>query len=365
VLTHRAVLSYLLDRQLVDCESLVDGDLRIVSDAQRHVSFSVVVQDGQSYLVKHATGADEQRTIAREARLNRQMGDASSGNVRPYLPQIRAIGGAGHTLIFDYIRDARTLREDHALRGQFPGRSAAVLGEALGCLHTTQFPVQADGQDSTRLPWVLSFHTPNPTMHRNASAASVQLMKTVQEFPEIGRLLDGLCEEWQPSARIHNDLKWDNIIIFTPPGTRRAELRIVDWEMTGFGDPCWDVGTCFSEYLSFWLFSMPITGRLTTGMAMELARYPLTAMQPAMRAFWQAYTRRMGLDAATAGAWLCRATRYSAARLIQTAFERLQMAESMPGSTYVLLQLSLNMLLRPRDAASQLLGIAPPHPSVA
>jgi len=29
---------------------------------------------------------------------------------------------------------------------------------------------------------------------------------------------------------------------------------------TAVGDPCWDIGSALSHYLSFWLFSIPVTG---------------------------------------------------------------------------------------------------------
>jgi hypothetical protein len=52
-----------------------------------------------------------------------------------------------------------------------------------------------------------------------------------------------------------------------------------------------------------------------------------------------------------------RATRYSAARLIQTAFEQMQMSIQIMGNTICLLQLSLNILRRPQETIVHLLGI--------
>lgn len=123
------------------------------------------------------------------------------------------------------------------------------------------------------------------------------------------------------------------------------------------GDPCWDAGSVFSEYLNFWLNSIPITGEDPPDRFVELARYPLGKMQPALRSFWWSYASAMELDGPTAYEWLVRSVRYGAARLVQTAFEYAQGSMHLTGNVVCALQLSLNMLQRPQEAAVHLLGI--------
>ncbi len=123
------------------------------------------------------------------------------------------------------------------------------------------------------------------------------------------------------------------------------------------GDPCWDVGAVFGGYLSFWLLSIPITGETPPDRFLELAQYPLEKMQPAIRSFWRAYVRRMDLDAAASNQWLLRASKYGAARLVQTAFEQMQHSMQLIGNVMCFLQLGLNIMQRPQEAAVQLLGI--------
>ena len=83
-------------------------------------------------------------------------------------------------------------------------------------------------------------------------------------------------------------------------------------------------------------------------------------MQPAIRACWQAYVSRLGLDEATADIWLRDAVRFSAARLVQTAFEATQVSTELTSGISLHLQLSINMLQRPREAAAHLLGLRQP-----
>jgi hypothetical protein len=116
-------------------------------------------------------------------------------------------------------------------------------------------------------------------------------------------------------------------------------------------------GAVFSNYLSFWLFSIPVAGEEPPDRFLELAKYPLEKMQPAIRAYWRAYVQGMGLDAAQAEEWLVRAVKYAAARLVQTGFEQMQHATRLTGNLICLLQLILNIMQRPREAIAHLLGI--------
>jgi hypothetical protein len=80
-------------------------------------------------------------------------------------------------------------------------------------------------------------------------------------------------------------------------------------------------------------------------------------MRPALRAFWDGYVREARLDPAEADRRLVRAARYSAARLLQTAFEQTQAGSRLTGTTMCLCQVAVNVLRRPHEGAVRLLGI--------
>jgi aminoglycoside phosphotransferase (APT) family kinase protein len=167
-----------------------------------------------------------------------------------------------------------------------------------------------------------------------------------------------LQSDCKPSGFVHNDLKWDNILVHPSEGeTEPTEVKIIDWEMAGIGDPCWDVGTVLSEFVAFWALSIPVVdGEPYEG----LAKYPIEDMQPAIRAFWDGYSGAMEFDRATARERLLKSVRFAGARLIQTAYERTQTMTHLTPHIYLLLQLSLNIMERPEDAAEGLFGIALP-----
>jgi thiamine kinase-like enzyme len=107
----------------------------------------------------------------------------------------------------------------------------------------------------------------------------------------------------------------------------------VDWEFAAWGDPAWDLATLLQSYWNFWV--------------LWPSRYRIEDIQPALRAALVGYARHDIAD---------RAVRLAGARMLQTAFERLDKAEQMTAEAVRLMQGSLHILTRPEWAAEQLVG---------
>ena len=98
-------------------------------------------------------------------------------------------------------------------------------------------------------------------------------------------------------------MKWANCIAHRRRGRPRpTRIKLVDWEMAGWGDPAFDVGSAFSDFAGF-----------------ALDARPAGAARAAAAAFWRAYVRARGLDARRGGGLLERSVRFAGARLVQSA----------------------------------------------
>lgn len=364
MLTQHQVMLYLLRHKLIDPASIIAGDLAIMDVSRRNCNFQVISAQGPSYLVKQGMSPDRAATVAHEATVYQLLqSDTQAHKVMlpRYLPHFYGYDPQERILILELLRDAEDFRQYHARHGRFSTALASMTGKALGTLHRlTQ--LEGRSQDSSwfsgQLPWVFTIHRPGLGIFGDVSEANLQLIRIIQHSTEFCQLLDDLRQDWQAGRLIHHDIRWDNWIIFAQSSSRRkVGLKLVDWELAALGDPCWDVGSGFSGYLSFWLSSIPITGEDPPDRFLELSRYPLERMQPALRSFWASYVRQMDLDASIADQWLLRAVRYGAVRLVQTAFEQMQRSTQLTGNIICTLQLSLNMMRRPHEAAVLLLGI--------
>ena len=404
MLTPAEVVPYLLRQGLVSPQTVVAGDVRVIDATRRNANYKLVSAGGPSYLLKQGVGPERAAMVDGEAAVYRRLGadgGPAGGRFGRYLPRLCLHDAADHVLVLELVRDARNLQEYHQRRGRCSPVLAAALGQALGMLHRLpgapgdpalpQGPGTHAEQSTLRTieygainraatlnrsvepapdvvprsaPGVLAIHRPDLALYHAASQANLHLIATIQRFPQFGALLDALRGLWQPRALVHYDMKWENVLVAPAGAGGRRTIKLVDWEAAGWGDPCWDTGSVIGDYLGFWLLSIPTTGVDPPDRFLELARYPLATIQPAMRRFWQAYSRHTGLEGAAAREALLCSVCYAAARLVQTAFEQGQGAVQLTGNALCFLQVSLNMLQRPDEAAVHLLGIpCPPGPS--
>ena len=362
VLAQENVARYLLDRGLLGPEAVLDGDLAIRDVSSRNRNFRVETRDGPSYLLKQALSPDAASTVAHEAgvyyRLSRETAAMS-----PHVPRFWGYDDEERVLVLELIEDAEDMRTLHLRTGWFSAGPAAALGSALGTLHrSTGAEPAAPG--AAPPPWVLWVHRPDARVFRDVSAAGLELIRVVQGAAGFARALDRLRESWSQTALVHGDVKWDNCLVRT---TRDGgdEVRLVDWEGATPGDPGWDIGSALSHYLSFWLYSIPVTGAVPPARFPELATFQLDAMKPALAACWVAYADAAGLSGGAARDLLVHAVGLGGARLVQTAFEAAQMMQALTSGLVLHLQLALNILERPAEAATRLLGISvdPPRGS--
>jgi hypothetical protein len=360
------VALYLQQRGLISGQAVVEGDLTIVDASRRNSNVRVISESGPCYLLKQAVGSERIATIGQEAAVYRLLSGPAGDGFREYIPAFHGYDPVEHVLALELLRRATSLLDYHR-KGYFSTRLAAELGRALGTLHalalTPEAMAEAGLELSNKPHWILSVHRLPLVAMREISGADLQIVRIVQQYPDFCALLDELRADWQFAALIHADIKWSNCLAVRPEGKqRRTELKLVDWELATVGDPRWDVGSVFSDYLGYWLASIPILGDESPALLMQLARYPIEDMHPAIRAFWRAYVTTRELPDDEARRMLVESVRYAAARIVQKAYEQGQDSYRLTANIVCYLQLSLNMMRKPAQAVEHLLGISLEEP---
>lgn len=178
-------VSYLLGRGLVDACSVVDGGIVVREVSRRNRNFAVDVGDAPSYLLKQGFGPGGAATVAHEAAVYQKL-SVTGGAMDAYLPRFHGYDSDKRVLILELIRGAEDLGAYHWRRRRFPATLASAVGDALGRLHGAALP-EVGAMFSGRPPWVLSIHRPELSIFREASAASLELVKAVQSVSSLGR----------------------------------------------------------------------------------------------------------------------------------------------------------------------------------
>jgi 5-methylthioribose kinase len=327
-LTAANVLHYLFEKGFAHPQDVVSSNFTVRALSRRNHNFRVT-SGTREYLVKQVRkwDAEGRASLEREAAVYWQA--RTNPRLAPFMelaPRSHAWDPPNAILILEYLPEHTELYD---LRDRFAPELAELAGQAMGTFHRAMRSEEYLTLFPAEVPWQLSMHETKDQDLADESAGRREFVRAVNRHPEFGRALDRLRAEWRAETVIQGDWKLDNCLV----SPARDRLRVVDWEFAGWGDPVWDLATLLQSYWNFWV--------------LWPSRFAIEEIQPALRAALVGYARR---DVAA------RAVRFAGARMLQTAFERLDKAEKMTAEAVRLMQGSLNILTRPEWAAEQFLG---------
>lgn len=354
---------YLIDRGLLSVDSILDGDLIVSSAMRRNRNVRVKRKHDVSYLLKQPDdpGAGGTITLRNEAAFYEWVHQSPVAEpMRELLPRLSLFDAERSLVVLELIEEAKPLWSHYAAveEGQpFPTAGARAAGRAIARLHRTLAGAEAElpwlGRQA---PWIMRAHKPSPDLLASLTPANAETIRILQTQEQLSTHLDALRRQWQPSTITHNDIKSDNVLVID--GANGPEVRLVDWELVAAGDPAWDVAGMLQDFILFWISSMQLMGAaVATAALVASAKYKLTDLHPAIRAFWSGYANELGTAAAASLA--VRAVAFSAARLIQSAYEIGAAGGSLNAAAILLLQISANVLRDPARARIELYGLLP------
>ncbi len=338
MLSPRELAVHLESRGLLSPADVVSRGVRIADQSRRNRNFRVRVGRG-GYFIKQSRPSDTMLDV--EAEIYRCVRGLPLAQL---LPLFRDFDRRRRVLVLQ-LAGGKDLGALLLRRGRMSRSLAANIGHAVATIH--------ESSPAARLPalkpWILSLPCPPAHLMRDISSANVELLRIVQRSKSLSRELTALESSWSDASLIHHDLRFANCLV------EKQRIRIVDWELAGWGDPSWDLGCVFAEFLSFWIASMPFVPGLAPSQLARRARVPLQRLRPAIASVWRSYESARSRPGPRG--FLTRSVRFAGARLIQTAYEHLERSSDLTPQAVALLQVSANMVTRPADAATTLLGI--------
>jgi thiamine kinase-like enzyme len=357
----RRIVNHLAACGLIDLEDVVRGDLILIEVPRRNRNLKVVVRQGPCYFIKEAVDLSSRLSVIHEASFYQLVSCYPCSNgLQKFLPRYYNFDSDAHLLVLELVRASRDLWEHYKRAGRSSILLARQTGRALAELHKLTASDQARALLGTSFaadpPWVLSLYHPSLSVLRQISSANLKLVKTIQHYAGFGESLRRLSLEWRQDRLIHFDIKSENLVAVPGPSGQWTRLALVDWEFVGLGDPCWDIGSVFADYLGRWLITLSERQLNTPEQLHDPNSSHLAKMQVILRTFWKEYVWQMQLKK-EADWWLVRSVEYAAARLLQRCYEQLQLSTDLTFSSILMMQVSQNLLQRPTEAAVQLLGL--------
>jgi tRNA A-37 threonylcarbamoyl transferase component Bud32 len=357
-LTAYNLAHYLTGKGLITMKSVVDGDFILAEAGRRNRNFKVNRRKHPGIFVKQVKSTEQQAilTIQREAGFYRSIhtGRQYSG-ITGMIPKFLDYEPSRYALALALTENAESLSE-RQLREMILSESiAAKLGGALGQIHGYGKVVASDPtlrpMLPCQIPWPLTLDQSGYGFLQAYGTLGAQLSQAIVEAPSLQPMLAGMRMLWQYDSLTHGDMKWDNCLL------RDEDLVIVDWELADLGDGAWDVATIFKEYVVSTLTNRVMREAAKAQNLPAPAEVTVDAIRPSARAFWRAYAAARGLAGADARAYLDRAIRYTAPRMVIAVLEYCAMTQQLDAMGRQMLDTARRILAHPQIASAQLIGV--------
>ena len=360
IITTRNLVQYLLAKQFVCSESVVDGDFTVIEVSGRNRNFKVLRSNGPSYFVKQIRHFDPQTVAMLQCEaacywLARNDNDFAS--LLPLTPEFYSYDPERQIIITELITTGEDLWSHFRRARTIKAEVTAELGSLLGTYHSTTGHELKESPQSKifpqNIPWILSPERRNSHPFKRLSPATTELFDRVERSAELSSALDELRDNWQASTLMHGDLKLENCILSGNGYNSNFDFTIIDWESADIGDPCWDIGSILQSFISVRIISLPPTEvRLSFR---DVLTHPLHAgLSESILSFWEHYVVKLALDAQASHKLLERCVRYGGARMIQSAYEYMQFSPHLSSNALHLLEVSQDLLKDTGAAVEQL-----------
>ena len=349
---------YLMWKGLIPADAVVDGDLVLAEAGRRNRNFKVLLNKRPGLFVKQIKSTEPQAiaTVQREAAFYKSIhSDPRLAVLAAMVPKFVDYEPRRHAITLRLADQSESMAERHLREAVFPEDSARLLGTALATVHLHGAIMLRDPAARTQfqyqVPWPFLLDQTGYSFLDNFGPIGPHLSAAIRGFPSLQFHLSALRPLWQFDSLIHGDMKWDNCLI-GDTAAGQAELMIVDWELADIGDGAWDVATIFKEYVVTAILGAQPPEQATP----QNPKQTIESLQPSIRSFWKAYAETRGLRGPASHAFLDRAVRFTAGRMVIAVLEYLAGSQQFNVLGQSMLQASVNILEAPQVAAAQLTG---------
>lgn len=360
LLTEHNLFYYLLDKGMVDSRAVVNGTFTVRRSDSRNNNFLVNREyDHHSFFIKQVKAPDAEKIETMRIEATAYMlanNDSNYAALKNFLPPFHHYDATHHILVTGQVKEAISVYDYYLQVANFTNSIPTQLADILASYHTsmnTTQPQPAMQHFRKQMPWVFTIAN-TPAINNAPATADQQLMQLITKNTELLQLIAPLAALWQPTSLVHHDAKLNNFLAGYDVEKKQINfVKLIDWELADIGDPLWDVASVMQNYLSLWLTTDIPDPQQTA----YIKKIPLEQVQPCIAQLWNRYAQLMKWNVAARQTAMIKTIQYGALKLIHTCFETTAQSNTLQPVTVKMLQVSINILRNPADAAIKLFGL--------
>jgi thiamine kinase-like enzyme len=284
---------------------------------------------------------------------------------------------ADSIMIYDYLLEYEDLEVFYARQEHlFPTVIAASTCKILATLHRETLDNEACREFISQPPASMHrvvFGNPAKPMERIepeifglAAPDYLKFFALYQRYDSLEAAIVKLSAHWQPCCIVHNDLKFNNILLHkewaqfdqASPTASKSMIRLIDWERCGWGDPICDLASLISNYLLIWLGSMVVDSSINLEDSLRMARTPLELLQPSISTLTQTYLSHFPEILEQRHDFLERLVQFTGLALLTQVRGRLEYQKILGNTGICMLQVAKSLLCRPEQSVLSIFGMS-------
>jgi thiamine kinase-like enzyme len=339
-----ALCHYLLENGFLNQQQVVDNQIKITRHFSLNRNFKILFDDDSGYLVKQPKLSfyRKKSSLKKEADVYwLAYNDEDFRSIRNFIPQFHHFDVHVQVLITGLVEQAVNLHDYHSVTNNYPEKIAMRQAEILAALHNITLVKIQNKRSSSLFPkklnWMFNVEKEDEWWAGKKSEADLQLLNLVKANVDFIQCINAAKQKWEIKCLIHNDIRWTNFLM-RGHELDSLNIRLIDWELADFGDPCWDVAGILQSYFSYWILQR------------DANLFQLLNMKPAISAFTNTYCELMKMSKAEIDIMLQKSMEFAGVRMIQSCMEMVSFNNELSQNSVKLLQFAFNVLKNPEEA---------------
>ncbi|AFZ32026.1 aminoglycoside phosphotransferase [Gloeocapsa sp. PCC 7428] len=366
VLSDINVFDHLISRGLCTQEEVTS---KVEQKTAKNFNLLVSLSAGRKLLVKQEPYTGQQEAASeflREWRIHEFIQRFPELEyISAWLPEVIHFDADRSIIVVNYLTNYRDLAEFYAQENNFSPEIAGAIGSALAAIHRAtlncqehqEFFVQGTAIETDQeVQLTEGLDRISPEIFSQVPDDGLKFFALYQRYDSLGKAIAELGSAYQPCCLTHNDLKLNNILL-PLDWENQLQIRLIDWERSGWGDPAFDLGALMASYLVLWLTSLVVSKSIGIEEALRLAMTPLEVLQPSLVALMRSYCDRFPEIFELRPEFLQRMMQFSGLNLIKAIQSMLQYQKSFGNTGICLLQVAKTLLCRPEASIRTIFGM--------